>query len=75
MPVVDHVLDVNDPVLYGPRNSRYEVVDLIIKDLKKAVDLLPMRRDLGFGENRGKLTKEAAQPFWPAQKKPEAIHR
>lgn len=63
VPVVDHVLDVNDPVLYGPRNSRYEVVDLIIKDLKKAVDLLPMRRDLGFGENRGKLTKEAAQAF------------
>ena len=61
--MVDHVLDVNDPVLYGPRNSRYEVVDLIIKDLKKAVDLLPMRRDLGFGENRGKLTKEAAQAF------------
>lgn len=63
VPVVDHVLDVNDPVLFGPRNSRYEVVDLIIKDLKKAVDLLPMRRNLGFGENRGKLTKEAAQAF------------
>ena len=63
VPVVDHVLDVNDPVLFGPRNSRYEVVDLIIKDLKKAVDLLPMRRNIGFGENRGKLTKEAAQAF------------
>jgi len=63
VPIVDHVLDVNDPALFGPRNSRYEVVDLIIKDLQQAVNLLPMRRDIGFGENRGKLTKEAAQAF------------
>lgn len=63
VPVVDHVLDVNDPVLFGARNSRYEVADLIIKDLQKAVELLPMRRSIGFGDKRGKLTKEAAQAF------------
>lgn len=63
VPIVDHVLDVNDPVLYGARNSRYEVADLIIKDLEKAVELLPTRSKIGFGENRGKLTKEAAQAF------------
>lgn len=63
VPIIDHVLDVNDPVLFGPRNSRYEVVDLIIKDLQQAVNLLPKRADIGFGENRGKLTREAAQAF------------
>lgn len=63
VPIIDHVLDVNDPVLFGPRNSRYEVVDLIIKDLQQAANLLPKRADIGFGENRGKLTREAAQAF------------
>lgn len=63
VPIVDHVLDVNDPVLFGARNSRYEVADLIIKDLQQAVKLLPKRADIGFGENRGKLTREAAQAF------------
>ena len=34
VPIVDHVLDVNDEVLYGPRKSRYEVAAFIISDLE-----------------------------------------
>lgn len=63
VPVVDHVLDTSDPVVHGPRNSRYEVVDLIIKDLKLAEEMLPRRSTMNNLENRGKLTKEAAQAF------------
>ena len=63
VPVVDHVLDTNDPVLYGARNSRYEVMNLIIEDLKKAVELLPKRSTMQGLEQRGRLTKEGAQGF------------
>ncbi|MDE6095946.1 MAG: RagB/SusD family nutrient uptake outer membrane protein, partial [Muribaculaceae bacterium] len=63
VPVVDHVLDTNDPVLFAPRNSRYEVMALILDDLHKAVELLPKRSTLPGLENRGRLTKEAAQAF------------
>lgn len=63
VPIVDHVLDVNDPVVYGPRNSRYEVVNFIIEDLKRAAEMLPMRRDMMGVEKRGNVTREAAQAF------------
>ncbi|MDE6510662.1 MAG: RagB/SusD family nutrient uptake outer membrane protein, partial [Muribaculaceae bacterium] len=63
VPIVDHVLDTNDPVLFGPRNSRYEVTALVISDLQKAIELLPKRSSLPGLENRGRLTKEAAQSF------------
>ena len=63
VPIVDHVLDTNDPVLYGARNSRYEVMSLVLNDLQKAVELLPKRSSLPGLDNRGRLTKEAAQAF------------
>ena len=37
VPIADHVLDVNDPVLQGVRNSRYEVAHFIISDLQQAI--------------------------------------
>ena len=30
VPIVDHVLDVDDEVLYGPRKSRYEVFNFLL---------------------------------------------
>lgn len=63
VPIADHVLDTNDPVLFGARKSRYEVVDFIIKDLKEAVKLLPKRSSLPGTENRGRLTREGAEAF------------
>ena len=43
VPIVDHVLDVNDGAIYGPRKSRYEVANFIISDLETAIPLLPKR--------------------------------
>ena len=62
VPIVDHVLDVSDPVVYGPRNSRYEVANLIIKDLRTAISLLPRERDIA-AVNKGKVSQEAAKAF------------
>lgn len=39
--IVTEPLDTDSEVLYGARNNRSEVVNLIIKDLQEAVDLLP----------------------------------
>lgn len=64
VPIADHVFDVKDPVLYGPRNSRYEVAKFIIDDLEKAIPLLPKAGDgLVSGDNGGKITQEAAKAF------------
>ena len=62
VPIVDHVLDVNDEVLYGPRNSRYEVAKFIIDDLRKAVDLLPKESAIADAD-KGHISKEGAQAF------------
>lgn len=62
VPIVDHVLDVNDEVLYGPRNSRYEVAKFIINDLRKAVDLLPKESAIADAD-KGRISKEGAQAF------------
>lgn len=39
--LVTEPLDTDSEVLYGTRNDRNEVVDLIIKDLQEAAELLP----------------------------------
>ncbi|MDE6771074.1 MAG: RagB/SusD family nutrient uptake outer membrane protein [Muribaculaceae bacterium] len=61
VPIVDHVMDIPD--LYGPRNSRYEVIDLVVKDLNRAIALLPKRSTKDRMNDRGKLSKEVAQSF------------
>lgn len=62
VPIVDHTLDVNDPILYGPRNSRYEVAHFIIKDLEAAIPLLPMEKNIPESD-KGKVSQEAAKSF------------
>jgi len=62
IPIVDHVLDVKDEVLYGPRNSRYEVAHFIIGDLENAIPLLPEEKNIPAGD-KGKISKEAAKAF------------
>lgn len=63
VPIIDHVVDVADEVVYGKRNSRYEVADFIIKDLKRAAELLPPKTKIPGMDNRGKLCREGAQGF------------
>lgn len=62
VPIVDHVLDVNDEVLYGPRKSRYEVAAFIISDLEKAIPMLPQEKNIP-ADSKGKVSQEAAKSF------------
>ena len=61
-PIADHSLDLTDPTLQAPRNSRYEVANFIINDLKEAVKLLTKEKDIPDAD-KGKISKEAAQSF------------
>ena len=60
VPIADHSLDLADPTLQAPRNSRYEVANFIINDLKEAVKLLTKEKDIPDAD-KGKISKEAAQ--------------
>ncbi len=62
VPIADHSLDLSDPTLQAPRNSRYEVVNFIINDLKQAIDLLTKEKNIPDAD-KGKISKEAAQSF------------
>ena len=62
VPIVDHVMDINDPVIKGPRNSRYEVANLVINDLRMAISLLPQESTIG-ASSKGKISQEAAKAF------------
>lgn len=62
VPIADHSLDLSDPTLHAPRNSRYEVANFIINDLKAAIPLLTGEKDIPDAD-KGKISKEAAQSF------------
>ena len=63
VPIVDHVVDVNDEVLYGPRKSRYEVMQFVFEDLRRAISLLPKETAIAAAD-KGRISKEAAQAFF-----------
>lgn len=60
--IVTRSLDSSSDELDAPRNSRYEVADQIIKDLDKAITLLPAASTLSLSD-QGKLAIEAAKSF------------
>ena len=62
VPIVTSVVDVSSEVLYGPRNSRYEVVDQIVQDLDFAIESLPSQNSIPDSEE-GKISLEAAKAF------------
>lgn len=62
VPITEKVLDVNSPELFGPRNSRYEVANFIINDLKSAYPNLPQEKNIG-SDDKGKVSQEAAKAF------------
>lgn len=62
VPIIDHVLDVNDDVLYGPRKSRYEVFNFLVADLRKSIELLPKETAIAAAD-KGRISKEAAQAY------------
>ena len=63
VPVADHVFDVTDAVIYGTRNSRYEVADLIINDLRTAIPMLPQEKNIS-ATDKGKVSTETAKAFF-----------
>lgn len=58
VPLVTNSLSSASEELYAPRNSRYEVVKLILDDLDYAVQNLPDEKDYD-----GKVTTQGAQAF------------
>jgi hypothetical protein len=63
VPIIDRVLDLNDnDLLFGPRNSREEVIDYILKDLNEAIPVLPIESEIAPND-KGRVSKGAALSF------------
>lgn len=60
--IADHVADIGDDIVNGPRNSRYEVVKLILDDLDIAIAKLA-NTTVTSTNNDGHVTLEAAKAF------------
>ena len=60
VPIIDKVLTLDDDdLLYGPRNSREEVVNYIMNDLDDAISVLPAESDISESD-KGRVSKAAA---------------
>lgn len=60
VPVVNGIVDVASPELFGKRNSRYEVVTQILSDLDKAILDLPIEGAIATTD-KGRISKMAAK--------------
>ncbi len=58
VPIIDKVLDLNDDLLHGSRNSREEVFDYIMNDLDDAINILPVESDIATND-KGRVSKGA----------------
>lgn len=58
VPLVTTPLDIDDPQVYGPRNSQEEVVDFLLKELDEAAAILP--ENIPSGDDLGRMNKGAA---------------
>ncbi|MFD0793096.1 RagB/SusD family nutrient uptake outer membrane protein [Mucilaginibacter litoreus] len=59
VPIIDKVLQPNDPLVFSARATREEVVNFIIADLNTAIANLPVKASA----EKGRISKEAAQAF------------
>jgi hypothetical protein len=62
VPIVTSVVDLSSPELYGKRNSRYEVMNQILKDLSEAIPDLPVEQNIAAAD-KGHISKWAAEAF------------
>ena len=62
VPIVERPLSTNSAELRNPRNSRYEVVDFILSDLKKAIEGLPVEQNIA-DDDKGHISRQAAKAF------------
>ncbi|MDD4192011.1 MAG: RagB/SusD family nutrient uptake outer membrane protein, partial [Mangrovibacterium sp.] len=60
VPIIDKVLDLDDEdLLFGPRNSRDDVFNYMMKDLNEAIDALPLESAIAAND-KGRVSKGAA---------------
>ncbi|MDI9882662.1 RagB/SusD family nutrient uptake outer membrane protein [Flectobacillus longus] len=62
VPLVTTVIDLNDDILYGARNTRYEVVAQILSDLDMAIGGLPAEAAIA-ATDKGQVSLQAAKAF------------
>ncbi|WP_257666306.1 RagB/SusD family nutrient uptake outer membrane protein [Parapedobacter tibetensis] len=62
VPIITDVLDIDAPELFGKRNSRYEVIELILSDLDQAINRLPTEQNIPASE-KGRVSNWAAKAF------------
>ena len=62
VPLMLSTPDVDSEIVWGPRNSRYEVVKSVLDDLDRAIELLSGTTVATTG-NDGHVTQEAAMAF------------
>ena len=62
VPLATTVFDLDSPELFGPRNSRYQVVGQILADLDFAIANLPAEASMGNSET-GKIGQFSAKAF------------
>ncbi|WP_372772864.1 RagB/SusD family nutrient uptake outer membrane protein [Mangrovibacterium sp.] len=62
VPIVTRSLDVSSEEVWGPRNSRYEVVSQMLEDLDVAISYLPSQSAIADADY-GKVSIEAARAF------------
>ncbi len=58
--IVTEPLEVGAPAMYAARNDRSEVIDLVIDDLRHAIDMLPANSQI---TEAGRISSEAAEAF------------
>ncbi|WP_372743936.1 RagB/SusD family nutrient uptake outer membrane protein [Lutibacter sp.] len=62
VPITNEVLDLDSEEVFAARNSRYEVVDVILSDLTDAIPDLPNENSIS-SEDKGRISSEAAKAF------------
>lgn len=59
VPIITKTIDTDSPELTAPRNSRYEVIALVLADLDQAIAKLPIEQNIPTAD-KGRISKWAA---------------
>lgn len=60
VPIINNVLDVTSPELFGARSSRYQVMAQVLSDLNQAIAKLPTEQNIP-ATDKGRISKWAAE--------------
>lgn len=63
VPLIDKTLTLDDTdYLFGPRETREKITEVILKDLDEAIEVLPVESEIGASD-KGRVSKGAALAF------------